>query len=179
MESPDSKPCVLLADDSEDDIFFARYALEQSGIAWLLHVLGDGREAVNYLSGAGEYANRKKYPLPSVLILDIKMPRLNGFQVLAWARSQPKFRALPIIVLSTSALESDVAQAQQLGATAFKTKPAGLQNVVTLFQEIHERWLAPSVTIRGKSLPRAATRTGRAARLSRKSKPRQSSPSKR
>jgi CheY-like chemotaxis protein len=157
MELPDSTPCILLAEDTDDDVFFARLAVRQAAILNPLHVVSDGREAIDYLSGDGKYSDRNTFPLPSVLILDLKMPRMDGFEVLAWARSQPRFRDLPIIVFSTSALESDLRRAQQLGATAFETKPAGVKNVAAIFQNIHDRWLVNAARPPGASLARTST----------------------
>src|SRR2546426_1139606 len=93
---------ILLADDSEDDIVLIGHAFEQGGIANPLAVVRDGEEAIAYLKGEGPYGDRALYPLPVLMLLDLKMPRTDGFQVLRWMRLQPNFIALPVIVLTNS-----------------------------------------------------------------------------
>ena len=106
---------ILLADDSEDDIVLISHAFEQGGIANPLAVVRDGEEAIAYLKGEEQYGDRALYPLPALVLLDLKMPRTDGFEVLRWMRLQPNFIALPVIVLTNSSLMRDVTLAYQLG----------------------------------------------------------------
>jgi CheY-like chemotaxis protein len=114
---------VVLVDDSEDDRFFLKKAIEQFPRFQLLHELCDGQEAVAYLTGKGEFSQRKKYPLPDLMLLDLKMPRMNGYEVLRWLGAQ-SFPALTVIVLSGSDLQEDVHTSLSLGAHGYWTKTA-------------------------------------------------------
>jgi CheY-like chemotaxis protein len=136
------QPPILLAEDRNDDILLMRLALEKAGITNPLFVVQDGQEACDYLAGYRTYSDRQKYPLPSLLLLDIRMPRMNGFDVLAWLSSNPKFNDLPVVVLSTSDLDTDHERARCLGAIDYRSKPAGLDGLAAMLKELHGRWLA-------------------------------------
>jgi len=132
---------ILLAEDDEDDILLVLRAFKEAHIVNPLHVVRDGEEVIAYLKGEGIYANRAEYPLPSLLLLDLKMPRINGFEVLQWIRSEPTLRALRVIVLTNSAELPDVNDAYQLGANSFLVKPTDFGNFITLFKSLHAYWL--------------------------------------
>src|SRR6185436_18985237 len=93
---------VLVAEDDPSDAFLLQRAFAASGVPAVLHFVRDGQEAIDYLGGEANYANREAHPLPDLLLLDLKMPRLNGFDVLAWLRQQPGLRRLPVTVLTSS-----------------------------------------------------------------------------
>ena len=93
---------ILLVDDNEDDIFFSKHALREAQITNPYQTVTDGKEAIDYLSGAGKFADRTQFPLPGLMLLDLKMPRKTGFDVLQWVREQTHLRTLPIIILTTS-----------------------------------------------------------------------------
>src|SRR6266566_5950637 len=93
---------ILLAEDNEDHILLIQRAFTQAGLLNPLYVVRDGEQAIAYLKGGGEYANRDQHPLPELLLLDLKMPRKNGFEVLGWIRSDPGLRPLRVVVLTTS-----------------------------------------------------------------------------
>src|SRR6185436_11022245 len=97
---------VLVAEDEETDAMLLRWAFEKAGVAQPLVVARDGKEAVDYLEGEGDCADRVRHPFPCLLILDLKMPRMDGFDVLAWLGERPRFNHLPPIVLSSSAYQS-------------------------------------------------------------------------
>src|SRR5690242_9739823 len=99
---------ILLAEDSETDVLLTRRAFAKANLLNPLHVVSDGEEAIAYLAGEGRYANRAEYPLPELLLLDLKMPKKNGLEVLQWVRDQPGLRGLRIVVLTTSDLAQDV-----------------------------------------------------------------------
>jgi CheY-like chemotaxis protein len=115
---------VLLAEDSEDDGLLLEMAFGQLDRLRLLPRMTDGEETIAYLKGDGKYADRRKYPLPDLLLLDLKMPRLDGFQVLQWLRANP-FPRLVVAVLSGSDDPEQMAQALDLGAHFFHTKELG------------------------------------------------------
>jgi len=140
----------LLAEDNEDHVYLIRRAFQQAGLTNPFHVVRNGEEAIQYLQGAGIYANRDEYPLPDLLLLDLKMPRKNGFEVLQWIRSHEGLRALRIVVLTTSSRLHDVNRAYRLGANSFLVKPGDFQQVVGLVRMLQDYWvtmdLAPEVT---------------------------------
>jgi CheY-like chemotaxis protein len=154
---------ILLAEDDEDDILLVRTAFKEAGITSPLHVVRDGDEAIAYLKGVGRYSNRAEFPLPSLLLLDLKMPRTNGFEVLQWIRSDPDLRALRVVVLTSSEELCDVNEAYHLGANSFLVKPKDFENFITLFEALHSYWLRrdqspeihrPGPTTRKKQSPK-------------------------
>ena len=104
-----------------------RLALQKAAFSNPLFVARDGQQLVEYLAGEGPYADRTCYPFPSLLLLDIKMPRLSGFDVLSWLQDRPEFDYLPIVVISGSVLEEDMRKAKELGADDYRVKPTGIQ----------------------------------------------------
>ncbi len=121
----DSHLNILVAEDNGDDAFFLRRAVMKAGISALLRFVGDGEEVLAYLEGRGKYADRAAFPVPSLLLLDLKMPRMDGFDVLTWVRKDPLLRRLPIIVFSSSLDQRDVDRAHELGANGYCVKPCG------------------------------------------------------
>ena len=115
---------ILVAEDDENDVFLFKLALFKAGIAATTHFVSDGQYAIDYLAGHGKFADRAAYPLPDLAIFDIKMPRLNGLEALQWVRDQAQFQHLPIMILSSSALEADIQRATKLGANAYLVKPS-------------------------------------------------------
>jgi CheY-like chemotaxis protein len=133
--------CVLMADDDENDVAFLQRAFRQAEVRNPLQVVPDGQAAVDYLSGAGKFADRNQYPLPCLILLDLKMPRKTGLEVLEWLQTQPTFRTYPVIVLSSSVYPSDIEGAYQKGANAFVTKPSGAPERTELVRMINGFWL--------------------------------------
>jgi len=141
---------ILLAEDDDDDILLIELAFKEAQIPNRLQVVRDGEEAIAYLTGEGQYANRVEYPLPTLLLLDMKMPRKNGFEVLQWIRSEPTLRALRVIVLTTCTEPAKAREAYLLGANAFLVKPAEFRSLVNLFKSLDSYWLrfdrSPDIT---------------------------------
>ena len=134
---------ILLAEDEESDVFLLRQAMKKAGLPHRLVVAQDGQEAVDYLNGEAPYTNRTQYPLPDLLLLDLKMPRLSGFDVLVWLRERPDLKTLPAVVLTSSADEADRKRARELGAADYQVKPSDFPGLVKTLQEIQARWLGP------------------------------------
>ena len=132
---------ILLAEDDENDVFLVRRALAKAGLSNALIVARDGQEAVDYLSGDGFGNGGAGQSLPGLLLLDLKMPRLNGFDVLTWLSSRPELSELPVVVLSSSCHEKDMDKARRLGADDYKLKPSDFPTLVKLLKELHGRWL--------------------------------------
>lgn len=132
---------ILLAEDREDDVLLIRRAFKKANILNPIYVVSDGQEAIAYLEGEGKYANRAEYPLPDLLLLDLKMPRMDGFQVLTWIRQQPGFSALRVVVLTSSEDFGDVNLAYKLGANSFLVKPLEFESFIETAKIVREYWL--------------------------------------
>jgi len=130
---------VLVADDDENDVFLLRRAFQKAGLPHTLIHVRDGQEAINYLSGKtsqnGEHAKLKLF------LLDLKMPLVDGFDVLLWLRTHPEPICLPVVVFSSSSMPDDKTRAKDLGATDYLAKPTGPEELVTLAKGLHDRWL--------------------------------------
>jgi CheY-like chemotaxis protein len=135
-----NKQTLLLVDDSDDDLLFMRQAFKVAGFNASLREIHDGEEAIAYLKGEGSYSDRTRFPLPAVMLLDLNMPRKNGFEVLAWVRAQPILKRLPIFVLTASLRVEDVERAYDLGANAFLVKPSAMSELATMTQRLRD-WL--------------------------------------
>jgi len=141
---PHEHAVILLAEDRDDDILLVQRAFAKGELANPLFVVRDGEEAISYLSGVGKYGNRAEYPLPDLLLLDLKMPRVDGFEVLRWVRQQPGFSALRVVVLTASDQIRDVNTAYRLGANSFMVKPTDFENVVEMARTLRSYWLQMS-----------------------------------
>jgi len=138
-----SKHCpVLLAEDDENDVLLLRRAFKKAAVPNPLVVVNDGEGAIKYLSGAGPYADRDRYPLPSLLITDLKMPKANGFDVLAWLRNNGAPSEVRTIVLTSSLDETDKQRAFDLGARAYLVKPVNHEELLEVALQIKDTWLA-------------------------------------
>lgn len=133
-----SKPVILLAEDDDNDVFFMRRALEKSQFDFPMQVVTDGQHAIDYLGGEGKFSNREEYPLPSVILLDLKMPFRDGFEVLEWIRTQSSLDAVPVAVLTSSAEERDRRRAKELGASAYFVKPPRPETIAEIVQLIEQ-----------------------------------------
>jgi CheY-like chemotaxis protein len=116
-------------------------ALRQAGVAQRVIHLRDGEEAVNYLSGMPPYEDRDKYPIPSLVLLDIKMPRLSGLEVLSWLQTRPDLANIPVVVLTGSVRTEDRNEAQMRGAVGYHVKPVAFEDLVEMVRAMDARWL--------------------------------------
>ena len=140
------QPVILLAEDSADDVDMFRRAFKQACIEAPLHIVSDGDEAIAYLTGEGKFANRAEFPLPDLFLLDLKMPRKNGFEVLAWLRTHPTLCPLRTVVLTTSEDIKDVTRAYAFGANSFLTKPLDFIEFKNTLQEMFTFFLTRAKT---------------------------------
>jgi CheY-like chemotaxis protein len=132
---------VLLAEDDPDDILLTQIAFEKARLANPLQVVRDGEETIDYLKGAGKFADRLQFPLPILLLLDLKMPKANGFQVLEWLRQQAGFARLPVAIMTASDHDPHISRAYQLGADSYLRKPPDATALLALVQRLHAYWL--------------------------------------
>ena len=135
-------PCrvVLVVDDSEDDLALMKAAWKEAGVCGTLVPLEDGARAVEYLSGAGAFADRGAHPVPNLVLLDLKMPVMTGFETLAWIRESPLYRTLPVAILTASTQPSDVETCYRLGANSYLVKPSSYQELCGLAKCIGCYW---------------------------------------
>ena len=131
---------VLIAEDDEDEALLIQRAFKANGLGRPAHIVSDGRGAIEYLHGDGAYADRRTHPFPDLVILDLKMPRVSGFEVLEWLNMHPDFRVIPTIVWSSSADRRDVKHAFCLGAHAYLCKPGNYNEFVAMVQRLVAFW---------------------------------------
>ena len=131
---------VLLAEDNPDDAMLMQRAFKQNGVMRPPHIVQDGAHAIDYLSGNNAFADRKAHPFPSVLILDLKMPRVSGFEVLEWLMNHPDYRVIPTVVWTSSSDTRDVKHAFCLGANAYLCKPSSYDTFVAMVGRMLAFW---------------------------------------
>jgi CheY-like chemotaxis protein len=132
---------ILLVEDREDDILLVRKAFQKGDICNPMQIVRDGEEAIHYLAGEGKYSNRAEYPLPDLILLDLKMPKVDGFDLLNWIRRQDGFANIPVVVLTASDAIRDVNRAYALGANSFLVKPFEFENFIETAKTLKEYWL--------------------------------------
>lgn len=132
---------ILLAEDDQNDVFLMRRAFKTVGIPNPLMVVRNGQEAVDYLAGKGDYAQRENHPLPGLLLLDLKMPWMDGFDVLSWLRTQHQFDSLPVVVVTSSKLQSDIDKSRELGVYDYRVKPQDFEDLVRMLDDVRKCWL--------------------------------------
>jgi two-component system, response regulator len=133
---------VLYVEDSTDDFMLFKLASQRCGTPFSLQHAADGDQAIAYLSGVGDYVDREEHPFPNLVLLDLKMPRLDGFEVLQWIRTNPTTKTLPVVVLAGSSFRADVRRALELGANSYAVKPAKFEELEVLIDQIADVWLA-------------------------------------
>lgn len=132
---------ILLVEDEENDVLFMQMALDKAGLSTAFQVAEDGQEAIDYLQGVGEFADRSRFPVPALIFLDLKLPRVMGMDVLKWIREQPAMDTIVVIMLTASQQRSDIRRAVALGANSYLVKPSnplGLEEIVDL---VKRYWL--------------------------------------
>ena len=132
---------ILIVEDNGDDVALIRRAFKQANIGAHLQVLADGDQAVAYLKGDGPYADRGHYPLPALLLLDLKLPRRSGLEVLEWMKCESLLKRIPVIVLTSSKEHSDINRAYDLGANSYLTKPVEFAALKTMLERLHLYWM--------------------------------------
>ena len=132
---------VLLIEDNNDDAFLFERAAKQVSASCRVLRVSDGQQAIEYLAGDGPYADRTQFPLPHLLLVDLKMPRCDGFQFLEWKRGQRWLATTPAIVMTSSALDSDIRRSYELGANSFTCKEGTLEQLRERIAMIHHWWM--------------------------------------
>jgi len=132
---------VLLCEDDPDDVLLTQIAFEKARLANPLQIVRDGEEAIEYLQGEGRFANRTRFPLPILLLLDLNIPKIDGFQVLEWLRPQPQLDSLPVAIMTASDHDPDIVRAYELGADSYLIKPPDAEALLALVQRLQAYWL--------------------------------------
>src|SRR5437867_489725 len=133
---------ILLAEDDPNDVFFIKRGFEKARLVNPLQVVQDGEQAIEYLKGDGPYADRAQFPFPFLLLLDLRLPRKSGFEVLGWLRQQPGLKRLTTVVLTSSKEGPDINRAYDLGANSYLLKPPDAEALLELFQRLNGYWVA-------------------------------------
>jgi CheY-like chemotaxis protein len=135
---------ILVAEDDTTDAYFFQRAFRRAGIPVMLHFVRDGQEVIDYLQGEGQFADRAAHPRPQLVLLDLRMPRVNGFEVLEWIRQQPRFNDLQVVIFSSSGEPKDVNRAYGLGANSYLVKPHSMDELTALVGRFKKFWLEGS-----------------------------------
>jgi CheY-like chemotaxis protein len=138
---PRAPATILVVEDDPNDVFFLKYAFEQAGIKDPLHAVEHGQQAIDYLGGEGKYSDRSQYPIPSIVLLDLKMAGVSGLDVLRWIKEQPHLACLIVIVLTSSNSETDIHEAYKLGARSYLIKPLSIDERLEVVNAIKAYWL--------------------------------------
>jgi CheY-like chemotaxis protein len=132
---------ILHVEDDPNDVLLIGRAFRKAEVSAHVQVVNDGEQAVQYLSGANEFSDRQKYPAPAFVLLDMKLPRKSGTEVLEWIRAQPILKRLPVVMLTASRQPIDVNRAYELGANAYLVKPVNFDALVDLLKTLDAFWL--------------------------------------
>jgi CheY-like chemotaxis protein len=132
---------ILVVEDNPDDYYLLKRAFHKNEIRNPIHWVQDGLEAIKYLEGDERYSDRVENPFPKVLVVDLKMPRLGGLELLKWIKTHPELSLLPVLVMSSSNLSEDVGRAYALGANSFFMKPSTFHDLTKLTKTIHDYWV--------------------------------------
>jgi CheY-like chemotaxis protein len=140
-----SQATLLHIEDDPNDVLLFQHACQKAGASCNLQVVADGDEAVAYLSGSGKFGDRSRFPLPKLVLLDLKMPRLNGIEAMTWIRKDRKLARLPVVVLSSSNHDVDIQRAYDAGANSYLVKPVDFNALVDIAKALVGYWLALNV----------------------------------
>lgn len=139
-------PVILLVEDNPDDVLLVRRAVKKAALPVSLQVVEDGDEAVAYLDGSAHFADRERHPLPDLVLLDLKLPKRSGLEVLRWVRSQSVLDATPVVVLTSSGEDEDIQKAYALGANSYLQKPVAFNGLVQLLGVLDLYWFRNNLT---------------------------------
>ncbi|GAB4327926.1 MAG: response regulator [Bacteroidales bacterium] len=136
---------ILLVDDNKMDVALALDAFREARLENKIQVVYDGEEALNYLFGKGKYSDRETYPLPDIVLLDLKMPRISGHEVLKKLKSTERLKRIPVIILSSSKDEGDRAMGYDLGANSYLVKPISFEGFLEVVRSIINYWISLNI----------------------------------
>jgi len=134
-------PTILHVEDDPNDVLLLQHACRKAGLNCNIQRVSDGDEAIEYLQGKERFADREQFPLPQLILLDLKMPRMTGFDVLTWRRDNDRFKCVPVIVLSSSNHDVDLKRAYDLGVNSYLMKPVSFESLCEIVKSIYDYWL--------------------------------------
>ena len=143
---------VLLVEDDPDHVLLIQRAFAKANLVNPLRIVRDGEDAVAYLSGTGAYADRTRHPVPSLILLDLKLPRKSGLEVLSWLRGESHLKLTPVVILSSSSETGDIQQAYALGVNSYLVKPVNFGDLLEMVKSIGMYWM---ILNRNVALPQA------------------------
>jgi len=132
---------ILLVEDDMNDVFFMKRAMKLAGMVNPVQLVSDGQQAMHYLGGTDEFSDRAQFPLPSLVLLDLKLPLVMGLDVLKWIREQPELDTLVVLIFTSSKLPPDISRAYSLGANSYLVKPSDPQELTQTVKLIKQYWL--------------------------------------
>jgi len=132
---------ILIAEDNEDDVLLLKRAFDRARLNIQIQFVADGEEAIAYMQGTGRFSKRNDFPIPQLIVTDLKMPKVNGFGFLSWLRERLETECTPVVVLTSSLDRNDVTQAYKMGANSFITKPHMTRDLDELVQTLHRYWV--------------------------------------
>ncbi len=142
---------ILIVEDNDDDVVLIRRAFKQCKLTNPLHFLTDGERAIAYLAGEGSYADRSASPVPVLVLLDLKLPRKSGLQVLEWMKQRALLKRIPVVILTSSKEHKDVSRAYDLGVNSYLTKPVEYADLRAIVERLHLYWIltneSPDITV--------------------------------
>jgi len=136
-----SSATLLLVEDDPNDVFLLQYAFERAGISNPVRVVEDGQQAIDYLSGSGKFGDRAQFPMPRLMLLDLKLPVIMGLDVLRWIKERPELHTLVVVVMTSSRDPTDIQEAYRMGARSYLVKPLSLQERLEVAKGIKSYWL--------------------------------------
>jgi CheY-like chemotaxis protein len=131
---------ILLVEDDENDVLLIQRAFLKAGGRFSLKTVCDGEQAIDYLSGKGVFADRQINPMPFLVLLDLRMPRKDGFEVLRWVRAESNFKRLLVVVLTSSDMQVDINRAYEMGANSYLVKPVEFSEMVNMVRRFEAYW---------------------------------------
>jgi CheY-like chemotaxis protein len=132
---------ILHVEDDPNDVLLIGRAFRKAEVSASIQVVNDGDQAVEYLNGRNAYAERERFPLPALVLLDLKLPRKSGIEVLQWIRSRPGLRRIPVVMLTSSRQPIDINRAYDLGVNAYLVKPVSFETLVEMLRTLDSFWL--------------------------------------
>ena len=143
---------ILLVEDDPADAALITRAFERTGVENAIRRVKDGEEALGYLTGAGAFADRKQHPVPAVILLDLNLPRFNGYQLMIWLRMQPELKCIPVVVLTESRDSDFINRAYDAGANSYLVKPGDAEEIVRMVDMVRQYWMSlnepPRISLR-------------------------------
>ncbi|MEW5870027.1 MAG: response regulator [Chloroflexota bacterium] len=137
---------ILLVEDSRMDVELTLDAFQEAKLGNTISVIGDGNDALDYLNGTGKYADRQAHPMPNIVLLDLKLPGVDGFEVLRRIKTTPILKRIPVIILTSSKEEGDRALSYDIGANSYLVKPVSFEGFLDVVRKIEGYWLTLNVS---------------------------------